>query len=68
MTIESAIKMLSEAKNSGVKSVVLSFWQADLFNKSDDKEWEELTEIIEDSMDWSLAHDQISTIIEDETE
>jgi hypothetical protein len=68
MTIESAIKILSDAKTSGTKSIVFAFWEADLFNRPDDKAWEKLTDIIEDSMDWSHAHENMNKIIETELE
>ena len=68
MHIDQAIKILSEAKASGTENVILAFWKADAFNFTESEEWANITEIIEDSMDWSYAHDLISTIIEQEKE
>jgi len=66
MHIDQAIQILSEAKASGTQAIVFSFWEADLFALPNDNAWESLTEIIEDSMDWSRTHDDISTIIQNE--
>jgi len=63
MTIEQAIKQLQEAKKEGVKSIVLSWWSADIFDQLDDDAWYAATEHIEDSMDWSTTHDTMVELL-----
>jgi len=65
MTIDDAIKILEAAKKSGVKNIILAYWEADMFNMKDDNAWGAITLTIEDKTDWSLTHDLISTIISD---
>jgi hypothetical protein len=64
MKIEDAINQLIEAKNQGVKSIVLAYWRAELFRKKDDESWEAESEWIENDMDWSRAHDDMSDLLE----
>ena len=42
MLIEDAIKQLTDAKKQGVKSIVLAWWDSDMFEQKDDEEWVEL--------------------------
>lgn len=60
MKIEDAINQLIEAKNQGVKSIVLAYWESDMFGRKDDESWEWESEQIEENMDWSHAHDQMT--------
>lgn len=70
MTIDEAINKLTAAKNEGVKSVVMAYWESNMFQREDgaplpdDKEWEGITEAVEYQMDWSRTHDDLSMIIE----
>lgn len=64
MTIDEAIKNLKDAKKRGVKSIVLAWWDAKMFDRKDNKEWEADAEYLEDQMDWSHAHDQMSDLLE----
>lgn len=59
MTIDDAIRNLKSAKRSGVKSIILAWWAADMFDRPDDAAWEEATEIIEDKVDWSATHSDL---------
>lgn len=63
MKIEEAIAQLIEEKNNGTKSIILAYWKADLFDRQDDYEWESDTELVENEMDWSKAHDQMDDLI-----
>lgn len=65
MKIEDAIKQLQAAKNRGTKSIIFAYWEADMFEREDDWAWESDAETVEDRMDWSYAHDQMSSIIEE---
>jgi hypothetical protein len=62
MNINDAIKMLRNAKKEGVKDIVLAYWTADMFDQKEGDAWAEISGIIEDDMDWSMAHDQMSQI------
>ena len=62
MSIDDAIKLLRKTKTQGVKHIVLAFWEADMFDRKDDDEWAHAAELIEDDMDWSIAHEQMSQI------
>lgn len=64
MKIEDAIKQLKQRKDKGVKSIVLAYWEADMFDQKDNDKWEDMASIIEDQMDWSMAHDQMSQILD----
>ena len=64
MKIEDAINQLIEAKNQGTKSIVLAYWEADMFGRRDDDSWEWDSEQIEENMDWSHAHDQMTDYLE----
>jgi hypothetical protein len=64
MKIEDAIKQLKQRKDQGVKSIVLAYWEADMFNQKDNDKWEDVASTIEDQMDWSMAHDQMSQILD----
>lgn len=64
MKIEDAIKQLKQRKDQGVKSIVLAYWEADMFDQKDNDKWEDTASTIEDQMDWSMAHDQMSQILD----
>lgn len=64
MKIEQAIEMLQQAQKSGTKSIVLAYWEADMFDRKDDESWEAESEWIENDMDWSRAHDQMRDLLE----
>jgi hypothetical protein len=68
MTIDEAIKNLESAKRGGTKSIVFAWWSADMFGRTDDKKWRADSEWVENQMDWSYAHDQITDILNDGTE
>jgi len=60
MQIDEAIKMFKEAKKNGVKNIIMAYWEADAFGKKDDDEWAELCDYVDDKMDWSNCHDDIT--------
>lgn len=60
MKIDDAIKSLIEVKKRGVKNIIFAHWEADLFDKQDDKDWETICEHIDSNMDWSSTFDSIS--------
>ena len=59
MTIDDAIKMLTESKEAGVKSIILSFWEAESFDLLDDNNWKVISESVERDMDWSCTTDDL---------
>ncbi|NBT75132.1 hypothetical protein EBZ80_24235 [bacterium] len=64
MTIDEAIDNLKRAKKKGVKSVILAWWSADMFGRSDDSDWERSAEIAEDKMDWSTTHSDLASVLD----
>ena len=69
MTIDEAIKCLTNAKAEGVKSIILAYWEAGMFEREkdveflDDKDWEATTYFVEGGMDWSNCHEDIQFFI-----
>lgn len=63
MTIDEAIENLKAAKKGGTKSIVFAWWSADMFGREDDESWQHDAEIVEDKMDWSVAHENISWLL-----
>ena len=70
MTIENAILQLEEAKQAGVRNVILAWWEAGAFPlpdnqpRKDDEDWAAVCDIIEHEMDWANAHESMATIID----
>lgn len=64
MKIDDAIKALIEVKKRGVKNIIFAHWEADLFDKEDDKDWEWLCNFIDDKMDWSSTFDTIEATMD----
>ena len=64
MKIDDAIKALIEVKKRGVKNIIFAHWEADLFDKQDDKDWEWLCNFIDDKMDWSSTFDSIAATMD----
>lgn len=64
MKIDDAIKSLMEVKKRGVKNIIFAHWEADLFDKQDDKDWEWLCNFIDDKMDWSSTFDTIEATMD----
>lgn len=60
MTIDEAIKLLKAEKAAGVKSVIMAWWQADMFGRDDDEAWEHAAEMVESKHDWSSTHDDLA--------
>lgn len=65
MKIETAIEMLKQAQKQGVKSIVMAYWEADMFERQDDESWEVDSEYVESEMDWSMTHERIEDLIND---
>ena len=64
MKIKQAIKQLQELEKDGVKNIILAFWEADNFDREDDKDWAEDVELVDDSFDWSATHEDLNNYIE----
>jgi hypothetical protein len=64
MKIKQAIKELQELEKAGVKNIILAFWGAEDFDREDDKDWAEDVELVDDSFDWSNAHEELNIYIE----
>jgi len=64
MRIDDAIKELRSLKKAGVRSVLATWWTAEDFGRQDDEGWECDSEAAERHMDWSLAHESLSVLID----
>jgi hypothetical protein len=65
MKIDDAIKSLMEVKKRGVKNIIFAHWEADLFDKVDDKDWEWLCDFVDNKMDWGNAYDNIVAVMDE---
>ena len=63
MTIDDAIKQLETEKKNGTKNIVFAYWDASSFDRTDDDDWADVSQIVEYKMDWSIAHDQMTDLI-----
>lgn len=64
MTIDEAIENLQAEKARGTKSIIIAWWDADAFGRQDDEAWEHAADIVEDKMDWSGAHDDLTMVLD----
>jgi hypothetical protein len=64
MTIDEAIKNLEAAKRGGVKSIVLAWWSADMFEREDNDDWQYAASMVERKMDWSATHDAVAMTLD----
>jgi hypothetical protein len=64
MRIDDAIKELRSLKKAGVRSVLATWWTAEDFGRQDDEGWEYDSSYAERHMDYSLAHDSLSELID----
>lgn len=51
MTIDEAIERLKEAKDEGVKNIILAFWDAEMFQTEDDAKWADKADDVEMTFD-----------------
>lgn len=68
MKIEEAIQILQDAQEQGTKSIVFAYWDSKMFDREDDETWENLTDLMEEEMDWSNTHDTLRYIMDLELE
>lgn len=59
MTIDEAIATLKAEKKRGTKSVIIAWWNADMFDRPDDDAWEHAADLVERKHDWSSTHDDL---------
>lgn len=64
MTVDEAIELLAAEKEKGTKSVLIAWWNADMFEREDDEAWEHAAEIVERKMDWSSTHDDLAMMLD----
>lgn len=65
MTIDDAIKNLQDAKESGVKNIILAWWDAGMFHRPDDESWAHDAELVDRKMDWSMTHQDIDSLLQE---
>lgn len=64
MTIDEAIETLKAEKRSGTKSVIIAWWNADMFGRQDDEAWEHAADVVERKHDWSSTHDDLQMTLD----
>ena len=64
MSIEEAIELLKSEAENGNKSIILAYWTAEMFGKENGEEWDGFVATVEDKMDWAMAHEEMSCIID----
>lgn len=64
MTIDEAIENLKAEKRRGTKSVIIAWWAADQFGRSDDESWENAADVVERKHDWSSTHDDLAMALD----
>jgi hypothetical protein len=64
MKIKQAIKELQGLEKQGVKNIILAFWEAEDFDRDEDKSWAEDVEIVDESFDWSATHEDLNNFME----
>lgn len=64
MTIDEAISRLKAEKAAGVKSVIVAWWNADMFGRQDDEAWEHAAEMVERKHDWSSTHEDLQMTLD----
>jgi len=63
LQIDDAIRCLQQAKERGAKHVILALWEQDMFELSDDIDWEDACDWIDDAFDWSQTHENLEFLI-----
>jgi len=64
MTIDKAIELLQKEKHNGVKNVICTWWDSEDFIMNDDDNWKDICDMIDDKMDWLVAHEALLYEIE----
>lgn len=64
MNIDEAIKNLEDAKKAGKKNIILAWWDNEAFGYKDNDEWAALCDAVDDKMDWSNSHDDLTSFLE----
>jgi len=64
MTVDEAIENLKAAKKSGTKSVILAWWNADMFGRQDDETWEHAADTVERKHDWSSTQESLQMTLD----
>jgi len=63
MTIDDAIYYLKEAKKSGTKNVIISWWEANCFGLEDNQNWEKICNQADEDMELSNVYEQIEEFV-----
>jgi len=64
MTIDEAIKNLRAEKRRGTKSVIIAWWNADMFDRVDDEAWDHDAALVERKQDWSSTHEALQMTLD----
>jgi hypothetical protein len=64
MTIDEAIELLKSEKAAGVKSVIVAWWTADMFDRTDDDAWDHDAALVERKQDWSSTQEALQMTLD----
>jgi hypothetical protein len=64
VTIDEVIENLKQAKASGKTNIVFAWWDSESFGRKDDEDWAYLCELADRKMDWSNAHDDLTSFFD----
>lgn len=64
MTIDEAIDLLKKEKKTGTKSVIIAWWSADMFGRTDDEAWENAADTVERKHDWSNTQEDLEMTLD----
>lgn len=64
MKIKEAIKDLQEMEKAGVKNIILAYWEAEDFNRDDDRTWAKDVKIVENNFDWSTSNGELDAYLD----
>lgn len=64
MTIDEAIENLKAEKRSGTKSVIIAWWNADMFDRADDDAWDHDAALVERKQDWSSTQEALQMTLD----
>jgi hypothetical protein len=64
MTIDQAIAQLQHAKDDGIRTVFLAWWDADFFDCTEDGDWDQVVDHLESEFDWSIVNNELERSID----
>lgn len=63
MHIDDAIRLLKEKKKCGVQHIIMSYWTADQFGRTDNRIWGYISDAVMEA-DWGHINDNLDEMVE----